>query len=213
MTSKEHFHFSPKDARIRRRWLATAIVSYTFGPIYLILALSVFAIVDHHTFQTHLRSYLPITLLYCIINIPALWILIHCAYKKFGVCWLFLSMAWTPISIVCILDAANKNEGTLFGYIFTGSLVAINLLFFELSLKMLKMNNRISFEKSDESQSIKELIFSKSHNLKELEIVFEDLVRQWPQHKSGIKSLVEERRKLLQCQENSSYTAVNEPND
>ena len=89
----------------------------------------------------------------------------------------------------------------LLGYIFTGSLVAINLLFFELSLKMLKMNNRISFEKSDESQSIKELIFSKSHNLKELEIVFEDLVRQWPQHKSGIKSLVEERRKLLQCQE------------
>jgi hypothetical protein len=213
MTPKEYLQFNPKDARIRRRWLVTAIVSYTSIPALFALALLFFAILDHHSFQACLRSSLPIMLLYCIFSLPALWMLIHCAYKKFGLCWLFLSTAWTPISITIVLRAANRNEANLGAYLAAGFLVAVNLLFFELSLKMLRMNNRILFEKSDESQSIKELIFSKAQNLEELESVFEDLVRQWPQHKSVIKSLVAERRKLLQCNENSIRAAVDETTD
>lgn len=214
MTPKEYLQLNPQDARIRRRWLITTIVSCTIIPAFFLLALSIFAIVNLIALQTQAGTFfLTIASLYCIFFLPSLWILIHCAYKKFGVRLLFLSIIYTSIYIANILHAASKTEWNLGAYLVAGFLVAVNLLYFELSLKMLRINKRILFEKSNESQSIKELISSKAQNPEELESVYEDLVCRWPQHKSAIKSLVAERRKLLQCKENSIRAAIDKPTD
>ncbi len=193
MTPEEYFRLNHKDANTRRWWLISVIVADAIFPVYIGLSLLFMAIVDFSSLPECFRLFLP-AIITSIAVLPSFAVLYYCAYKKFGNAWLTLTIIGIPIGILKGFFELRNEEWNYLTCVVMGCSTAASLWLLELSLKLVKINQRVLFAVSGVVSSIKKELAQVS-SIEELNIVFGELVRKWPQHESMIRSLTNEKKK------------------